>query len=348
MKDQIINGKIFREESNLSTVVPDCFVKRNKLVTEANKLKNRPSSGESRIYVSSQELMKSTNFFTFPNTVTYLKNTFNSATENLCYFSKENLLDYIHEAQTEYTEPTLNFFYDITVDFEAYKTAISNLSDFSFFTIFNHKGTKDSSRFYINSLNDIWTLFREVSLPQISYLNVYKLRSNDGNILYYFELKLNEKHVSKKKVEREQRIETEIINDTTITETERVSLVKSRNGQGKFRNNVISVMKRCPFTQISDRTLLRASHIKPWVDCLDNHERLDGYNGLALTPTYDVLFDRGLISFSNNGSLLVSSLLSDDINKSLHLKSGNIYDICNSTGKRDEYLKYHRSNVFKK
>jgi hypothetical protein len=50
---------------------------------------------------------------------------------------------------------------------------------------------------------------------------------------------------------------------------------------------------------------LRASHCKPWRDS-DDSERLDGENGLLLTPSIDHLFDRGFISFENNGRLLVS------------------------------------------
>jgi len=42
---------------------------------------------------------------------------------------------------------------------------------------------------------------------------------------------------------------------------------------------------------------LRASHCKPWCDCESNEERLNGENGLLLTPSIDHLFDRGFISF---------------------------------------------------
>jgi predicted restriction endonuclease len=50
---------------------------------------------------------------------------------------------------------------------------------------------------------------------------------------------------------------------------------------------------------------LRASHSKPWRDS-SNEERLDGENGLLLTPSIDHLFDRGFISFRSDGRLLVS------------------------------------------
>jgi putative restriction endonuclease len=48
--------------------------------------------------------------------------------------------------------------------------------------------------------------------------------------------------------------------------------------------------------------------MKPWKDSNDE-ERLDPYNGLPLTATYDALFDRGLISFEDDSSILISPAL---------------------------------------
>jgi len=53
--------------------------------------------------------------------------------------------------------------------------------------------------------------------------------------------------------------------------------------------------------------LLKASHIKPWRTCETARERLDGMNGLLLTPDADHLFDRGFISFGDEGEVLVSN-----------------------------------------
>ncbi len=50
---------------------------------------------------------------------------------------------------------------------------------------------------------------------------------------------------------------------------------------------------------------LNASHIQPWRDS-SNEQRLDGENGLLLTPTVDHLFDKGFISFESTGQLIVS------------------------------------------
>jgi HNH endonuclease len=97
-----------------------------------------------------------------------------------------------------------------------------------------------------------------------------------------------------------------------ISETMKMRLVSSRVGQGAYRDNVMQIEKRCRITGIADRQYLRASHIKPWCKSTDL-EKLDGYNGLLLSPHVDLLFDHGWISFSNNGKLLLSAKLAPTV-----------------------------------
>lgn len=88
---------------------------------------------------------------------------------------------------------------------------------------------------------------------------------------------------------------------------------------------------------------MRASHIKPWKDS-NNQERLNPFNGLLLIPDYDFLFDRGYITFKNNGSVLISQKLSPfarkvfDVDDDLQLR--NVFP------ENKEYLDFHRSEVF--
>lgn len=124
-----------------------------------------------------------------------------------------------------------------------------------------------------------------------------------------------------------------------ITETEKDQLRKARIGQGKYRKELIEIWKKCSVTQFEKLELLIASHILPWKDSTNN-QRLDKYNGLLLLPNYDKLFDKGYISFSNDGRIILSSqishveysLLGIDKDSSLYkLHSENIY-----------YLEKHR------
>ena len=100
-----------------------------------------------------------------------------------------------------------------------------------------------------------------------------------------------------------------IRNYDKITETEKKQLVKARIGQGDFRDKIIAKYdSKCIVTGISDQRLLIASHIKPWAVC-NNIERLSAENGLLLSPLYDKLFDCGLMTFTKDGRLHLSSRL---------------------------------------
>lgn len=86
----------------------------------------------------------------------------------------------------------------------------------------------------------------------------------------------------------------------------RETVVQARRGQGKFRANVAAIERSCRLTGVTNPSLLIAGHIKPWRLCESTAERLDGMNGLMLTPDADLLFDRGFISFEDDGEILVS------------------------------------------
>jgi hypothetical protein len=101
--------------------------------------------------------------------------------------------------------------------------------------------------------------------------------------------------------------------------TERPALLLNRIGQGKFRDDLITNRKSCYITGLADPRFLRASHIKPWRDCNDA-DRLDWHNGLLLTQNLDLLFDQGLISFQDNGGLLISSRVPEQIQKEFGLQ----------------------------
>ena len=93
---------------------------------------------------------------------------------------------------------------------------------------------------------------------------------------------------------------------TGLDATTRKAVILARRGQGEFRKNVESYQSSCPMTGVSNPALLIASHIKPWRLCETATERLDGMNGLLLTPDADLLFDRGFIGFGDDGEVLVS------------------------------------------
>ena len=105
----------------------------------------------------------------------------------------------------------------------------------------------------------------------------------------------------------ETRIEREVATDKTLPETDRMAIIRARRGQGLFKKRVSQIESRCRITGVQNPAHLVASHCKPWRDS-SNEERLNGENGLLLTPTVDHLFDRGFIGFEDNGRLILSAV----------------------------------------
>lgn len=100
--------------------------------------------------------------------------------------------------------------------------------------------------------------------------------------------------------------------------TERKGLVTSRVGQGAYRKRIIHRWEyKCAVTGFDKLNVLIASHILPWADADDN-QRHDVHNGILLSPTYDALFDKHLITFENSGKII----LSDSIETQAYQKIG--------------------------
>jgi putative restriction endonuclease len=142
----------------------------------------------------------------------------------------------------------------------------------------------------------------------------------------------------------EEGEEREIKNRTDIDVTEKYQLVRSRVGQGQYRNNLERHEAGCRITGITDKRFLTASHIKPWVKSND-FEKLDGNNGLLLSPHIDRLFDRGYISFQDNGQLIFSPSLPSDVMTAWGLN--NPAKVKPLTNKQSFYMNFHRSEIFR-
>lgn len=145
--------------------------------------------------------------------------------------------------------------------------------------------------------------------------------------------------------EWEEHLRSSIEQSPTIPETEKQQLVLSRRGQGKFRDNVSRIETHCRITGVNRPEHLIASHCKPWRDS-DNAERLDGENGLLLTPSIDHLFDRGFISFERNGELLVSPVAHEVSLRKMGVPIGQRVNVGGFSQGQRRYLEYHRESVF--
>lgn len=92
-----------------------------------------------------------------------------------------------------------------------------------------------------------------------------------------------------------------------------------------------------------DYPSLVASHIKPFKKS-NPSEQYDKNNGLLLSRGMDALFDKGYISFNDDGTIILSDRLSKDVKE--HLKNYSLDSIILNE-QRLEYLHYNREFVFK-
>lgn len=125
-----------------------------------------------------------------------------------------------------------------------------------------------------------------------------------------------------------------------LGETEAEAVTRVRIGQNIFRDALMDYWNgACPITGISDRELLRASHIIPWAECSSDAQRLDVHNGLLLSSLWDAAFDTGLISFDDNGKPVASPALSDIAAEELSLSTSPPLSL---TPAHRENLAWHR------
>jgi predicted restriction endonuclease len=274
--------------------------------------------------------------------------------ENTCFFSKTNLLKYLDDAKAEYYSQEQIYHNNISEYYNDRYQAVQNIDkEYINFSIYDASDniSQKQNRGYIRSDDRIWKLWRELILPKISYLSILKLSAinapvNSNKPIFYFRILLDYQfrtfvHPSALQLTKEDEI-------IDIPEIEKIK--KSyRIGQERYRKAVIEYMPQCPFSKITDERLLIASHIKPYSACIkENREdqALDYLNGLALSPSYDRLFDQGYITFSDNGELICGTQLSPYTWDKLNINPTAINKMRIFPESREDYLDYHRKHVF--
>ncbi len=329
----------------------DSFIHRQ------NKLKLFKGNGESRKYVGSytgnngQKLKHFFEYETWGDTKVNNKRTYPIIQEN-CFFSKENLLKYLYDARVEYQKQEQVYNFDISKNFDENIQNINELSDnkieFSIYDVSDFTDNKRGNRAYIRSDAKIWDLWRKLILPKISYLSILKLlptNNKSSQPIYYFRILLD--YQFRSIVHSQLGGSTEELIEVTKEKVKRK--IVSREGASKYRRQVLEHMPQCPFTKISDERLLVASHIKPYQTCI-NEERIDQatdyLNGLALSPTYDKLFDQGYITFMDDGRLICGTQLSSYTWEKLQINPNAKNKMRIYPEDRESYLEFHRKCVF--
>lgn len=221
-----------------------------------------------------------------------------------------------------------------------------------------YKLVPSTNGYYVPSRDsqDIWPVIRDLHFEHIKkttkkykWLKSNSQKNHSPELLAYISSELER---SIPGPDYGVKPETNVVEDLrefertykNLSKTERETLILSRIGQGEFRFGLIRYWKKCAVTGCDSLPLLRASHIKPWRDS-DNTERLDTYNGLLLAPYLDSAFDRGYISFDNNGEILISGKLNNDSKNKLGIHSG--MKLRRVEESHHKYLEYHRQEVFR-
>lgn len=205
--------------------------------------------------------------------------------------------------------------------------------------------------------NDDFEFIKQFLIPKITYWN-FKINSfqNDSlevtwKITYSKLDEINKDSELKKRYKTtEEFLIEEVLSKVSDfsendIETIKEAIIKVRIGQSGFRNRLLKTHKKCLFTDVSKEELLLAGHIKPWYES-SNLERIDANNGILLTPTFDKLFDKFLISFDENGSVIYSTNITEEVWESLFPKLQEIKDkdikiIIGNHNKK--YFDFHRN-----
>jgi hypothetical protein len=129
-----------------------------------------------------------------------------------------------------------------------------------------------------------------------------------------------------------------------IAETDSEASICARLVQGLFKQRVMQIERRCRITGVDNPIHLFASHCMPWRDSI-NEERLNGENGLLLTPSIDHLFDRGFIGFEDSGRLVISPGAHLPSLERMGIDTRGAVNVGGFTDGQRRYLDFHRNSV---
>lgn len=314
---------------NSSITVPDCFVKQGSKIGGGN--------GEAKLYIAPKSVM----YPFFGNVGFHAK----------CFLLKSDLVVYMNALHSEYIHPS-----------QAYRAAdkmprlwkermekIAKLPEVIEFTV-HSQDQISGDRGYVNSKDVGYQLIREISLPLVSYISVMQLTDTSGATIYYWKLFADFEAISDKRdalvftygKKTGQPDPKAVVKENT----RQAEMRRARQGQGLYRDRLLSECPFCPITMINDERLLIASHIKPWA-VSNNKEKLDHKNGFILSPLYDRLFDRGFMTFTKERKIRLSNWLSPANKKRLGIVDGQFVQMLPLDDERQTYLEFHRSTVFK-
>jgi len=329
-----INGETLKTLAVFPSMmtVPDC------VVTGSNKLGR--GHGEAKFYIASKNEM-----YDF-----YGDEGFRVK----CFMLKADLIAYLYAIKNEYETPSQDYAQKekLPALWNERLNMVMQLDDVIFFTIADQNQIT-GHRGYVNSTDDAYMILRKIALPLVSYVYVEKV-GIESDPLFYWKLFVDFDAIWEKQNGPlvfnygKMKDASPVISNVSSKKAneEKKEIARARDGQGKYREQLLIQCHYCPISMISDERLLIASHIKPWAASTDK-EKTDPYNGYMLSPMYDKLFDRGFMTFTSDRHLVLSDFLSPFTWKQIGLKNGAFISALPMDDKRIEYLDFHHKSVFK-
>lgn len=270
-----------------------------------------------------------------------------------CFFLKSDFLTYMNAARKEYEHPTQEYAGKgkMAALWNERVAKISRLPEIVEFTV-DVQTQIEGPRGYLNSKDAAYRLFRELSLPLISYVSIMRLKSPKGTPIYYWKLFVDFEAIRQRAsmplvftYGKGDVAQTSAPSPRLAHLSERAS-GRDAGAQKRYREKLLEECPCCPITRITDERLLVASHIKPCA-VSEEKEAFDPKNGFMLSPLYDRLFDQGFISFDEKKCMMVSNWISPSNQERCRIKSGLFIQMLPLDDRRELYLKYHRQYVFK-
>lgn len=263
------------------------------------------------------------------------------------FFLKEDLVNFLEDAKTEYLLQEQDYRKNIAEVYEELLISISELPDWKlYFQIEPAQWKNDIKRYYIRSQGSIWAAMRRIALPNLSYISIMQVITPDNKVELYFRIFMSYEYNSMNHPKLLEKEEDDII-ELDIETNQKSKIRQARIWQWEYRRKLLDQMPNCPITWVSDERFLIASHIKPWAKS-NEEEKIDPYNWFMFTPNIDRLFDQWFISFNIQQRMIISPWISPMNRKRLWITEEKEYPLLQISWKRAWYLDFHQLHIFKR
>lgn len=237
-----IDGQNFNFVDTLESpiTVPDCFVMKASKIGGGN--------GEAKLYIAPKAVM----YPFFGNEGFVAK----------CFLLKSDLLSYMNALHSEYLHPSQDYrgAAELPQLWKERVAKIDILPEVIEFKI-TAQDQIEGTRGYVNSKDPGYQLIREISLPLVTYISIMQLTDSSGATLYYWKLFADFEAISDKKAalvftygKKGEKIPVQI--PVPKVSPRQKEIRKARQGQGIYRDKLLSECPFCPITMINDERLL--------------------------------------------------------------------------------------------